>query len=59
MRISDEDEYDETEHLSLSETRSEFVGSQRLNVADYIHEEVYINLSQMFDPQYILCIISE
>lgn len=59
IQISGNSDHDETAHPVISETWSDVARIQTLNMADYIHEKVYMNLSQILDLQYNLCDISE
>lgn len=55
MDILEQEEYDEMSHSALSEKLGPVVWIQRMDKADYTHEEykeVYIKLRQIFDPQY-------
>lgn len=45
VEISDEEQYDEKGYPVFSEPHRQAVRVQRLDMADYTHEEVYIKLS--------------
>lgn len=47
MEFFEEEKYDETTYPVLSKTHGGDIRMQKLYMADYIHEQVYLNLSQI------------